>query len=87
MHLTGLMAHQPICDNSTNAKGTITDRGTEGQKVGEINPVGSSKAGGYRLPFFFSLSSPKHCMYVLYQQAIIWVLPVYSTIEKKWRIR
>ncbi len=32
---------------------------------------------------FFSVSSPKRRMYVLYQQAIIWVLPVYFTTEKK----
>ena len=32
---------------------------------------------------FFSVSLPKRRMYLLYQQAIIWVLPKYSTIEKK----
>ncbi len=32
---------------------------------------------------FFSVSSPKRRIYVLYQQAIIWILPVFSTIEKK----
>jgi hypothetical protein len=42
-----------------------------------------AQAGGYRLPFFFSVSSPKRRMYVLYKQAIIWILPVFSTIEKK----
>jgi hypothetical protein len=31
----------------------------------------------------FFVSSPIRRMYVLYQQAIIWVLPVFSTIEKK----
>ena len=32
---------------------------------------------------FFSVSSSKRGMYVLYQAAIIWVLPVFSTIGKK----
>jgi hypothetical protein len=32
---------------------------------------------------FFSVSSSKRRMYVLYQAAIIWVLPVFSTIGKK----
>ena len=40
-----------------------------------------SKAGGYSAPFF--ISSPKRCMCVLYQAAIIWVLPIFSRIGKK----
>jgi hypothetical protein len=34
------------------------------------------------LPFFFA-PLPKRCMYALYQKAIIWVMPFYSTIEKR----
>ena len=36
----------------------------------------------YLFPLFF-VSSPIRRMYVLYQQAIIWVYPFFSTIEKK----
>ena len=37
------------------------------------------KAGGYSSPFF---CLPKRRMYVLYQAAIIWVLPVFFTREE-----
>ena len=46
----------------------------------KVNPW--CNAGGYSSPFFCT-SLPKRCMYVLYQQTIIWVFPVLSTIEKK----
>ncbi len=41
------------------------------QKKYEIRPV-----GGTAHPVFSCASSPKRRMYVLYQQAIIWILPV-----------
>jgi hypothetical protein len=38
-----------------------------------------------QLTFLFFISLPKRRMYVLHQVAIIWVLPVFSTIGKKMK--